>query len=454
MRKCQLASASARNAHQHRGIECSPSQIMSRRLTAIACIALLLVAISPGRTGAYAVLAHEAIIDSTWEQGIRPLLLARYPNATHDELRTAHGYAYGGAIIQDLGYYPHGSKQFSDIVHYIRSADFVRALLRDSQNLNDFAFALGSLAHYSADNDGHSIAVNRAVPILYPSLRKKYGDVMTYAENPEAHLKTEFGFDVLEVAKEHYAPDAYHDFIGFEVSKPLLQRAFEETYGVPLDSLFKDLDSSINSYRYDVSTLIPRATKVAWELKKSDIAKDDPTATRQKFLYHLSRASFNKNWGTKYEKPGFGEKFLAFVIRILPKIGPLRTLEFKTPTPQTETMFMASFNKAQEDFARELKMIPNGEPDILNTNFDTGGPVEPGKYSLADKAYADLLDRLKQSQFKNMPPELRANILSYYADASLPFATKKKPKEWAKVQADLNDLKAVPATATPPLAAQ
>jgi hypothetical protein len=215
---------------------------MTRRLTAVVCIILLLLAICPARTEAYAVLAHEAIVDAAWEQGIRPLLLARYPNATKDELRTAHGYAYGGAIIQDLGYYPHGSHEFSDMVHYIRSADFIRALLRDSQNLNDFAFALGSLAHYSADNDGHSIAVNRAVPILYPNLRKKYGDVVTYAENPEVHLKTEFGFDVLEVAHQRYAPDAYHDFIGFEVAKPLLQRAFEETYGIPLDSLFKDLD--------------------------------------------------------------------------------------------------------------------------------------------------------------------------------------------------------------------
>ena len=414
---------------------------MIRRLISSFCIFLLLAALLPAPTQAYAVLAHEAIIDSAWEKGIRPLLLARYPNATHDDLRTAHGYAYGGAIIQDLGYYPHGSHEFSDTVHYIRTADFIRALLRDSQDLNDYAFALGSLAHYSADNDGHSIAVNRAVPILYPNLQHKYGNVVTYAENPSAHLKTEFGFDVLEVAKERYAPDAYHDFIGFEVAKPLLQRAFQETYGIELDSLFSDLDKAIGSYRYDVSSLIPRATKVAWQLKKDDIAKSDPTLTRQKFLYHLSRASFNKNWGKKYEKPGFGTKFLAFLIRIFPKIGPLKTLEFKTPTPQTETMFMASFNAAVENFSGELSKIPTGEPTIPNTNFDTGNPVRPGEYSLTDKAYADLLDRLKQTQFKSMSPELRADILAYYADTSIPFATKKKPKDWARVLSNLNDLK-------------
>ena len=64
------------------------------------------------------------------------------------------------------------------------------------------------------------------------SLKKKYGDVVTYEQNPLAHVKTEFGFDVLEVAKQRYAPDSYHDFIGFEVDAPLLEQAFRETYGL------------------------------------------------------------------------------------------------------------------------------------------------------------------------------------------------------------------------------
>jgi hypothetical protein len=102
----------------------------------------------------------------------------------------------------------------------------VEALVRDSKDLNEYAFALGTMAHYTADNNGHRIAVNRSVPILYPKLRRKYGEVITYDENPAAHLKTEFGFDVLQVAKGHYAPDAYHDYIGFEVAQPLLERAF------------------------------------------------------------------------------------------------------------------------------------------------------------------------------------------------------------------------------------
>jgi hypothetical protein len=177
------------------------------------------------------VLSHEAIIDSAWDTNIKPVLLKCFPHATPDELRQAHGYAYGGAIIQDLGYYPHGSVFFSDLTHYVRSGDFVLALLRDareSKELNDYAFALGALAHYAADNAGHPIATNRAVPLLYPKLKKKYGDSIAYEDDPLAHVKTEFGFDVLEIARQRYAPDSYHDFIGFQVATPLLQRAFEE----------------------------------------------------------------------------------------------------------------------------------------------------------------------------------------------------------------------------------
>ncbi|MGD0841462.1 MAG: hypothetical protein ABSA32_09920, partial [Candidatus Acidiferrales bacterium] len=244
------------------------------------------------------------------------------------------------------------------------------------------------------------------------------------------------------VAKQRYASDAYHDFIGFEVAKPLLERAFEDTYGISLESLFTDTDKAIGSYRYDVSTLIPKATKVAWQLKKNDIQKEAPTVTRRAFLYHLSQASFNKQWGKTYQAPTFGEKLVAFFYRFIPKIGALRTLQFVTPTPQTETMFMASFNAAVVKYSAGLKQVSKGPPDMPNTNFDTGAALVPGKYTPADEAYAVLLDQLSKSQFKNVPPEMRADILNYYADTSIPFTTKKNAKEWKRVLADLDALKA------------
>src|SRR5450432_2092243 len=302
-------------------------------------LALVLSLGLPLRCLAYAVLSHEAIIDTAWDTNIKPLLLKRFPHSTVDELHKAHAYAYGGAIIQDMGYYPHGSHFFSDLTHYVRSGDFILALLRDAKDLDGYAFALGALSHYAADNDGHRIGVNRAVPLLYPKLKKKYGDLVTYEENPLAHVKTEFGFDVLEVARGRYAPDSYHDFIGFGVSAPLLEQAFQETYGLDLKTVLTDEDQVLGSYRYAVSQLLPKATRIAWSLKKDEILKDQPSMTRKKFLYNLSRASYQKNWGKNFKPPTSWERFLGFLARILPKIGPLRVLQLRTPTPAAEKLF-------------------------------------------------------------------------------------------------------------------
>ncbi len=412
-------------------------------------VALALFLGWPSEAAAYAVLAHEAIIDSAWDTSIRPLLLKRFPDATAEQLKEAHGYAYGGSIIQDLGYYPHGSFFFSDLTHYVRSGDFVLALLRDSKDLDGYAFALGSLAHYAADTDGHPIGTNRAVPLLYPKLKKKYGDSVTYEEDKLAHVKTEFGFDVLEVAQGRYAPDDYHDFIGFGVSVPLLEQAFQETYGLDLKTVLTDEDKVLGSYRYDVSQLLPRATRVAWSLKKNDILKDRPGITRKKFLYNLSRASYQKNWGMQFQPPTFGERFLAFLFRILPKIGPLKVLELKTPTPATEKLFEASFNAAMDRYRNLLSQAAAGQVDLPNDNFDTGGITGPGKYRLNDETQAKLLDELAKQKFSGVSPEMRAELLDFFGHPDAPYTMKRKAKDWAKVEAEVEQLKnAAPPSAT------
>ena len=402
---------------------------------------LVLVIFWPASAAAYSVLSHEAIIDSAWDGNIKPLLLKRFPDATPEELREAHGYAYGGAIIQDMGYYPHGSLFFSDLAHYIRSGDFVVILLRDSKDLNEYAFALGALAHYAADTDGHRIGTNRAVPVLYPNLRKKHGDFVTYEDDPLAHVKTEFGFDVLEVAKERYAPDSYHDFIGFQVAPPLLEQAFRETYGLDLKSVLQNEEKVIGSYRRDVSGLIPRATRIAWSLKKKEIKNDVPGITRRKFLYNLSRASYEREWGKDYQRPGFWDRFLAGLYRLLPKFGPLRVLQLKTPTPETERMFEASFNATMDRYRNLLKEQGEGRLKLPNNNFDVGEFTPPGKYRMNDDTHAELLDKLAAQDFANMTPDLRAELLTFFADPNAPYATKRKPKEWSKVVAELRQLK-------------
>ncbi len=412
-----------------------------------------LPACCPASFGAYSVLAHEAIVDSAWDEAIKPLLLERFPQATPEELKTAHGYAYGGCVIQDMGYYPFGNKFFSDLVHYVRSGDFVAALLRDSQNLNEYAFALGALAHYAADNEGHRTGTNLAVPLLYPKLRRKYGNIVTYDEDPLAHLKTEFGFDVLQVAKGRYASDAYRDRIGFQVSKDLLARAFQETYSLDLDSVLSNYDLAIASYRRGVSQLIPEATKIAWQTKKDEIQQGSPGITRTAFLYRISRSTYEKQWPGKYEKPGFGTRLLGFLLELIPKVGPFRDLAFKIPTPDAEKLFVASFSNALQNYVQLAKQQRNaGQTDLWSTTILTPARL-PGPASIHWRTgpTPTLLDRLQKNDFASVSPEVRTALLAYYADLNAPFATKKDKKEWAKVVRNVNQLKESHPTAEPPV---
>lgn len=408
----------------------------SLRLVALMVFVLCIAQDSRG----YSVLTHQAIIDSAWADSIKPLLLKKFPAATPEQLREAHAHAYGGSIIQDMGYYPFASKFFSDLTHYVRSGDFIKALIQESQDLNEYAFALGALAHYAADNNGH-VAVNRAVPINYPKLRAKHGEQVTYEKSPSAHMKTEFGFDVLQVARGRYAPEAYHDFIGFKVSKDVLKRAFFKTYSIELKDIFASLDLAIGTYRRAVSAIIPQMTRVAWETKKDEIEKLTPGITRDKFVYNLSRASYEKEWGKEYEKPGFWTKTLAFFFRVLPKVGPFKALAFKAPTPETELMFQASFNTTLDRYRALLAQTPSGALDLENRNFDTGNPVHPGEYMLADKTYAELLEELEQRNFDNVTPELRADILAFYKNLSAPISTKKDSSDWRNTLRALDKLK-------------
>jgi Zinc dependent phospholipase C len=389
---------------------------------------------SPG----YSVLTHEEIIDAVWNDCIEPLLLNRFPFATPQQLREAHAYAYGGAIIQDLGYYPFGSRFFSDLTHYVRTGDFVLALIEESRNLDEYAFALGALSHYAADTSGHQLATNRSVAILYPKLAKRYGVTVTYEDKPSAHMKVEYGFDVDQVAEGNYAPKAYHDFIGFEVSKPVLERAFLTTYSLEMSSVFFRVDLAIGSYRHAVSTVIPRMTKVAWQLKKDEIQNSPRTETKAKFIYNVSRSEYRRDWGDVYEKPGFFAQLKAFCLKIVPKVGPFSGLAFHPPTPAVEQLYMRSFNATLDRYRVLLLDEWVHHLRLPNENLDIGVATLPATYRLADETYARLLNK---TSGKHVSDSLCKDLLSYYANLNKPFATKQKSKAWHELIRELDILK-------------
>ena len=413
-------------------------------------LALLLIALLSGAaTFAYSVLTHEAIVDLVWTDKFRPLLLQRFPDLSEDQLTEAHSYAYGGAVIQDLGYYPFGSTEFSDLVHYVRSGDFVLELIRQSRDPDEYAFALGALAHYASDIAGHP-AVNQAVAIEYPKLRAKYGKSVKYAQDKTAHLKTEFGFDMVQVAKSRYAPQQYHDFIGFQVSKSLLERVFPAVYGVELQDVLPREDLAVGSYRFSVSRLIPEMTQVALQTHKKDMMRESPTFAKRKFLYRLSRSDYEREWGKDYTKPGFGTRVLSSLMRYMPKIGPFKSLAFNNPTAQTEDMYFKSINTTVDDYRVFLQQAGAGSLRLPNCDLDSGQLTKAAEYTLADQTFAKLLSQLAARKFDLTTPELRDSLLNFYADLSVPIVTKKDATQWQAVLTSLDQLKS--ATPIPPVA--
>jgi len=410
-----------------------------------AVVAAMVIALSvPTPATAYSVLAHEANVDALWDGAIAPMLLARFPGTSPEQLREARGYAYGGCVIQDLGYYPFGSQFFSNLLHYVRTGDFIAALIADAQDVDEYAFALGALGHYSADTEGHPMATNRAVPLMYPKLKKKFGNHVTYAQSPKTHVMVEFSFDVVQVAAAAYAPEAYHSFIGFKVAKPLLERTFRETYGIEMKDIFFSEDLAIGTYRHAVGTTIPEMTKVAWEKKHDEIQKVIPSARKETVVFHLSGKEYDKTFGTDYEKPHGFARFLGWIYKLIPKVGPFRAFNFSVPTKEAERFFLESFTSTRGHFRQSLDALRAAKLDLVNIDFDTGLPTKSGEYSLADETYDQLLGKLADRKFADVPEGLRSNILEYYGDVgSLPYGTEAQRTRAARIREQLGRLGAV-----------
>lgn len=396
-------------------IEPSPMQVSTiKRLLVVAFVLSLLV---PFQAGAFSILAHEAVIDASWEKELKPLLLLKYPNATKDELKIAHAYAYGGCLMPDMGYMPKGNPYFTNLVHYVRSGDFMTELVKDVRDLNELAFALGAVSHYVADEYGHSLATNRTVPTIYPDLRKKFGDVITYADDHTSHSRTEFAYDVVQVAKGHYATDAYHDFIGFSMSERLLDEAFLKTYGQDLNDVFKNYSSAVATFRWGVREVFPHLVSKAWHSNKDSIRILHPEMTRAKFHYHMPKKAFQKEFGKDYERPGFGARFVVWLIRVLPKVGPLKKLSFKSPGQQGEKYFASAMDTILHHYGTILQVVAKGQLQLKDIDFDTGKPTSMGEYALTDDTYADWVIALQKVDFNCISPAMKTNIDGFYNNA-------------------------------------
>lgn len=405
--------------------------------------------LAPTRTKAFSILAHEAVIDASWDKTLKPMLLARYPNSTDEDLKKAHAYAYGGCLVPDMGYMPFGDPYFTNLLHYVRTGDFVMELINDAQNLNQYAFALGVLSHYLADEYGHSLATNKTVPLLYPKLEQKFGPVITYGDDHTSHSRTELAYDVLQTAKGNYASTAYHDFIGFSIDSALLATAFQKIYGESLKEMFPKYSTTVATFRWGVRDLFPEMTHRAWHIKKSDIRKGNVGITRDKFKYRMTRRMFEGEFGSDYTKPKFSARVVVFIIKLLPKIGPLKKLKFINPGPEGEKLFAMSMDSALYHYTADLGQVNNNQLNLINIDYDTGKPTVIYEYKLTDETYKDWILKLQKNNFTDTSPDMRGNILGFYSKADTTALSKSEPDVMKAVKQLQNYTATAPAPAFP-----
>ncbi len=391
----------------------------------------------------YSVLTHEELVDLAWNDSIRPLLLARFPNATEAQLREAHAYAYGGSAIQDMGYYPFGKQFFSNLTHYVRSGDFIAYLFREARNINEYAFAIGALSHYIGDSVGHSIAVNPSTAIEFPGLESKYGRSVTYDESPHGHIRTEFAFDIDQLANQEFAPQAYLRAVGFRVPRTALERAFLHTYGIDSHEIVGRVHPALRSYRTSVRTFISAFAEAELVLHRHRFPPQPDDENYRLFSERVASTNYDRHWAHTFKGPGVTAHLLAIVVFIVPKVGPVSDLAIKIPTPETEDWYLKSVNRSVDVYRDLLDKMREGVDSPLslaNLDLDTGEITKPGTYPLTDKTYAELLNRLTTKPERIVPALLKKNILEYYADRNAPIATKKNKKKWTRVTAELQIL--------------
>jgi hypothetical protein len=441
------------------------------RFFAFAILAVLLLGLN-GQAVAYSLLTHEQLIDLTWQDAIVPLLLSRYPNLTAADLDRARAYAYGGCVIQDIGYYPFGDRSFSNLTHYVRSGDFVVNLFRNAQNANELAFAVGALSHYIGDTIGHSEATNRAVPIEFEKLRERYGPVVSYAEGKHEHVRTEFAFDIDEIAHHRVAPLQYLRHIGLKVPTRLVGVAFYQTYGLTDFAGRRRHRFKVREYRWAVRTFIPRIAYSVTVLHRSQEPAGLNTPDAIEIEKEAAQAAAIDNWDAyRGKRPRLETYLLAGILCVLPKVGPLSLVAVKGPTQATEADYMHSVAQSTAALRYELKRFtpikarhaaPSGaialaEPfgprdpahPLPNRDLDTGHVVQPGGYPLTDSTYASLLHRITQDPAQAIPAGIKEDIQAYYTNPQFTPGTAKDSRKWAQVQADLKTLSGMHTSTAP-----
>jgi hypothetical protein len=343
----------------------------------------------------FSALAHQAIVDSCWARGIAPVLEGHYPGATAAQLATARSFAYGGALLQDLGYFPGNAAFFSYLTHYVRTGDFVRALLDEARDRNELAFALGALAHYVADTEGHPTGANAVTELVFPKLRAHLGEGIPFAQAPRQHTQIEFAFDVAQVEARRYRSVEFHAGFGLQLSRRVLERAFYRTYGLPLKRVLPRTGLGLALFRFVATELLPAAARAS-QYRPAAQVRLLPLPERQRYYQHINTSCFSRR-GARPDHLSIGMCGLVVLAKGLPRMGLVSQLAFRPLPLAAEATMRASFDQS---LARYQLVLADLSGPFPNMNLDTGQPTRADDYALADHTYSVLARRLARSRLR------------------------------------------------------
>jgi hypothetical protein len=286
------------------------------------------------------------------------------------------------------------------------------------------------------DSIGHSESINPATAVEFPKLGHKFGGIVTYGESPHGHIRTEFAFDVNQLADEAFAPPAYLHFIGFQVPRKFLERAFVSTYGFDIHEVLGRAHPALRSYRTSVRSFIPAFAEAELVLHRHQFPPHPDDETYRKFAERVARTNYERRWKHTYRGPGVKAHLLAILVLIIPKVGAVADLAIKIPNADTEGWYLQSVNHTVDAFHDVLIQSAKSDAhvELANLDLDTGKPAKAGDYALADEAYANLIERLTSKPNRIIPADVKASILQYFSGSAI-------AENSQKIQAQLDELK-------------
>ena len=108
----------------------------------------------------------------------------------------------------------------------------------------------------------------------------------------------------------------------------------------------------------------------------------------------------------------------------MPKSGPFTAFKLQMPNAADQKAYLNSMQTTVNLFEGDVDQLKKQRADetlpLKDLDYDTGKETRLGEYPLADQTYAQLLNSLMHQKNAEMPSDLRASMVAYYAPLKTP----------------------------------